>query len=119
MLKAVKMRYKVVVLKSFTENLDKIAEWFRENVGAYSAKNFEIKVWNALKILETNPKLYNLYPYSDKGYRRLVVGNYLVFYIVYDETATVKVHQILHGSADIQKHLNAPYKNDDELLRSL
>ena len=107
MLKAVKMRYKVVVLKSFTENLDNIAEWFRENVGAYSAKNFEIKVWNALKILETNPKLYNLYPYSDKGYRRLVVGNYLVFYIPDRLSRIVTVLRVMYGGRDVDKQLDS------------
>ena len=51
------------------------------------------------------------YPYScpvyedDPDYRKLVVGDYLVFYLVNEEAKIVEVHRILHGSLDISKHL--------------
>jgi plasmid stabilization system protein ParE len=51
------------------------------------------------------------YPYScpeyedDPDYRRLVVGDYLVFYKVNEDDKTIEVHRILHGSQNIQKQL--------------
>jgi len=51
------------------------------------------------------------YPYScpiyedDSDYRKLVVGDYLVFYMVNEEAKIVEVHRILHGSRDLSQHL--------------
>jgi len=51
------------------------------------------------------------YPYScpkyedDPDYRKLVVGDYLVFYMLNEDAKIVEVHRILHGSRDISQHL--------------
>jgi addiction module RelE/StbE family toxin len=51
------------------------------------------------------------YPYScpvyedDPDYRKLVVGEYLVFYTVDENTKIVKIHRLLHGSRDISQHM--------------
>jgi len=53
------------------------------------------------------------YPYScpvyedDPDYRRLVVGDYLVFYTVEDNAKIVEIHSIFHGSRDIGQHLES------------
>ena len=47
------------------------------------------------------------FPYScptyeeDPDYRVLVVGDYLVFYMVNEDKKTVDIHRIFHGSQDI------------------
>ena len=52
------------------------------------------------------------FPYScpeyedDPDYRKLVVGDYLVFYMVNEDAKIVEVHRIFHGSRDISRHLN-------------
>ena len=51
------------------------------------------------------------YPYScpvyedDPDYRRLVVEDYLVFYMIVENVKRVEIHRILHGSCDIGQHL--------------
>ena len=53
------------------------------------------------------------YPYScpvyedDPDYRKLVVGDYLVFYMVVENAKRVEIHRILHGSRDISQHLES------------
>jgi len=53
------------------------------------------------------------YPYScpvyedDPDYRRLVVEDYLVFYMIVESAKRVEIHRILHGSRDIGQHLES------------
>jgi addiction module RelE/StbE family toxin len=39
----------------------------------------------------------------DHDFRKLVVGDYLVFYMVYDDTNTVEIHRILRASWNIRQ----------------
>lgn len=51
------------------------------------------------------------FPYScreyedDPDYRVLVVGDYLVFYMVDEDAKFVEIHHIFHSSQDISQHL--------------
>jgi plasmid stabilization system protein ParE len=54
--------------------------------------------------LKTHP--YSCPVYEDvPDYRKLVVGDYLVFYIVNEDAKIVEIHRIFHGSRDIRQHL--------------
>ena len=52
------------------------------------------------------------FPYScqvyedDTDYRRLVVRDYLVFYMINEDKKTVYIHRIFHGSQDIDSQLH-------------
>jgi plasmid stabilization system protein ParE len=48
-----------------------------------------------------------LYPKYEKRrrFRKMVIGNYLVFYVVDEDTKTVEIHRIFHGSRDVPQHL--------------
>ena len=52
------------------------------------------------------------YPYScpvyegDPDYRRLVVDDFLVFYMVRENPKSIEIHRIFHGSQDISRQLN-------------
>jgi len=54
--------------------------------------------------LKTHPYSCPIYE-DDPDYRKLVVGDYLVFYMVNEGSKIVEVHRILHGSRDISQHL--------------
>ena len=54
--------------------------------------------------LKENPYLYPEYP-ENTAYRRMLVGNYIVFYKVNDTEKQIDVYHILRASWDLQKHL--------------
>jgi addiction module RelE/StbE family toxin len=69
-----------------------------------TAKRFFALLKKKINRLKTYP--YSCPIYEDfPDYRKLVVGDYLVFYIVHEETNTIEVHRILHGSRDISQIL--------------
>jgi len=84
----------------------------REHIKAYlsqfypgTLKKFFILLKKKTIRLKTFP--YSCPEYEDvSDYRKLVVGDYLVFYIVNEDLKTVDIHRILHGSRDIRQHLN-------------
>ncbi|MDR2599925.1 MAG: type II toxin-antitoxin system RelE/ParE family toxin [Oscillospiraceae bacterium] len=69
-----------------------------------TAKRFFTLLKKKISRLKTHP--YSCPVYEDvPDYRKLVVGNYLVFYVVSENKEIVEVHRILHGSRDISQHL--------------
>jgi len=52
------------------------------------------------------------HPYScpiyqdDPDYRKLVVGDYLVFYMIDEASKTIEIHRIFHGSQNIENELS-------------
>jgi plasmid stabilization system protein ParE len=54
--------------------------------------------------LAENPKMYPVYS-PKPGYRKAVVGKYIVFYTVDDENKRVEISRILRGSWDIKKYI--------------
>jgi plasmid stabilization system protein ParE len=59
----------------------------------------------SITVLEEHPYAYEKYEHND-SYRRIVVMEYLVFYKVKDESNTVEIHRILHGSRNIKHFLD-------------
>jgi len=55
--------------------------------------------------LVDNPYFYSVYlPMPE--YRRFTVRNYIGFYKIIEESSTVEIHRILHGSRDVVSALN-------------
>ena len=54
--------------------------------------------------IKTNPHIAQAYPDNPK-FRRLVVGDYLVFYVVNEDKKTVEIRRILHGSQDSEHYI--------------
>lgn len=63
------------------------------------------------KKVQTNRLWSRDFPYScpiyedDPDYRTLVVGDYLVFYMVNEDDKIVEIHRIFHGSKDTKQQL--------------
>jgi len=70
-----------------------------------TAKRFFSLLKKKTAILKTYPESCPVYE-DDTGYRKLVVGDYLVFYMIDDNEKMVEIHRILHGSMDINQHLD-------------
>ena len=54
--------------------------------------------------LKDNPYLYPVYP-DRTDYRRMFVGNYIVFYKVNEAEKKIDIYRILRASWDLSKHL--------------
>ena len=61
--------------------------------------NFMKKLKRSASLLENMPYIGTMY----KGYHRLIVDDYLVFYKVDDVLKIVEIYRVIHGSKDIQE----------------
>ena len=96
-------KYKVVFLAAADQNLLDIDEYlsrFYQNTAADFFEALDKKIL----LLQDMPYIGAEFAH-DKKYRRLVVGNYVVFYIVDEERHIVEIHRILHGAQDAAQHL--------------
>jgi plasmid stabilization system protein ParE len=82
-----------------------------EDIEAYLSQYDESAVKRFFALLKKKIAILKDFPYScpvyedDPDYRKLVVGDYLVFYMVDEDAKTVEIHRIFHGSRDIKRHL--------------
>ena len=83
----------------------------RDDIKIYLSQYYESTVNKFFTLLKEKTARLKRYPYScpvyedDPDYRRLVVGDYLVFYMVDELSKTVEIHRIFHGSRDIRQNL--------------
>jgi plasmid stabilization system protein ParE len=84
----------------------------RAEIRTYLIQYYESTVRMFFALLKKKISRLKEFPYScpiyedDPDYRRMVVGDYLVFYMVNDDDKTVEIHRIFHGSQNISQHLN-------------
>jgi toxin ParE1/3/4 len=93
-------KYEVRLLRVAEEDLTDIIVYIaadRPTVAAKLANRFNQK----LSVLSDNPRIGSI-PKEDSlaqlGYRYLVIENYLIFYVIEDQT--IYVHRIIHGARD-------------------
>lgn len=101
-------KYKLRYLPLALADLLDIAAYIRENLHAPQAATELIdKLGVAISRLERFP--HSGHPYvSGKlqdSYRRLVVGNYLIFYVVNEEEGIVEIRRIMYGKRYYDKLL--------------
>jgi plasmid stabilization system protein ParE len=91
--------YKVFLLKRATLDIDEIAHYLSQfypgTVGRF-LEGFE----KALGILEENPYIYGVYTEKPQ-YHRMIIGDYLVFYKIFENAKTVRVYRVLHGRRNL------------------
>ena len=95
------MEFKVEFLPGADRNLITIDEYLSKFYPSTPVKFFS-ELDKKLQLLREQPYMCPKYLHNDK-YRRLIVGDYLLFYIVNDEEQEIVIHRILHGSQDITK----------------
>lgn len=96
-------KYKVVFLPAADKNLVDIDNYLNQFY-PNTAANFFSKLDKKISHLQTNPYTGAIY-ICNENYRKLTVGDYLVFYVVDEKKNTVEVHRVLHGSRDTVRHL--------------
>ena len=98
------MKYQVKYLPDTVTDREEIRKYlaqFYKN----TAKTFFALLRKKISYLKDFPYSCPTYEY-DIDYRKLVVGDYLVFYMVDEDSKTVEIHRIFHGTQDIKQHLN-------------
>jgi len=97
------MKYKIKYLPDVVTD--------RDEIKMYLSQYYESTVRNFFDLLREKITRLKEYPYScpayehDPDYRKLVVGDYLVFYMVNEPDKTVEIHRIFHGTQDVRRHL--------------
>ena len=97
------MKYNLTYLPGANRNLLEIDEYLSQFYPSTPAKFFS-ELDEKIELLKEHPYMCPKYIYNEK-YRRLVVGDYLLFYTVDDDNNEILIHRILHGSQDITQHL--------------
>lgn len=99
-----KEKRKVAVSEYFTEDLKSVYEHGEEIFGEAAAKSFvsEIfsRIWTLDETWSHHPECRHLST-SDKRYRNIIIGSYLIIYRV--RPNRILVLRILHGHSSIAK----------------
>ncbi|MCL2546437.1 MAG: type II toxin-antitoxin system RelE/ParE family toxin [Oscillospiraceae bacterium] len=66
--------------------------------------NFFVLLRKKLDLLKNSPYAAQIY-IKRPSYRRLVVGDYAVFYKVNEDKALIQIYRMIHGSRDIERQL--------------
>ncbi len=94
------MGYSIEYLPEAEADIDAILEhlsgYYRDTAG-----KFYRTLQHKIGLLADNPYMAAKWE-DDPDFRRLVVGDYLVFYMVHDEVHTVEVHRVLRASWNIK-----------------
>ena len=97
------MSYSIKYLASADQDLCDIADYLSRFYESTFKKFMAVFEESILRLTET-PFMYEEF-HDDSYYRRMVVGDYLIFYHVDDEKCVVEIHRVLHGSRDIKRYI--------------
>ena len=100
----INMTFEVKYSERAINDLDEIIGYISDKLfGPKSAEKFYEAVKEKLELLSEYPYMYPLY-HDDKlrseGYRFAVIGNYLMFYLVDDDSSIVNIARILYRKLD-------------------
>jgi toxin ParE1/3/4 len=95
-----KTKYSVLIYPTAENDLIEMKDYF-ENKLKTTVNNLFEKFDRQVDLIEDNPFIYPLVkdPYLNQlGYRMIPVDNFLLFYIISDNT--VQIHRFLYGKRD-------------------
>jgi plasmid stabilization system protein ParE len=88
-------KYRIKLHKRAFKDIDSIFEYIAlEKLSPENAKGQTDRIWNALKTLDTFPESHqerNEGRYAGKGYRQLLIDNYIAIFRIDENTRTVYV----------------------------
>jgi len=98
------MAYNIRYLPVAEQDLYDVAEYLSQFY-ADTFKRFMATLEKSICSLADTPLMYEEY-HDDPFYRRMVVGDYLVFYHVDEAKHIVEIHRVLHGSRDVRQYID-------------
>ena len=84
----------------------------REEIKSYLSQFYKGTSKRFFALLKTKISMLKNFPLScpayegNSRYRKLVVGDYLVFYVVHENAKVVEIHYIIHGSRNLTNLLD-------------
>ena len=103
------MAYKVKITESADRDLDEILTYIAESLAnPKAATDFADTLNERYATLEHHPLMFELSRnkrLANMGYRRFVVGSYVVLYLVDDVRQEVTIARIFYGRRDYEKHI--------------
>ena len=101
-----KNNYSLKLTPKATEDLDKIYSYiFQELYAERAAKDLLEKIETSIMRLQDFPFSCNYVTdefLRKKGYRKLIIDNYIAFYLIYEEAQQVIIMRVLYGRQKYQ-----------------
>lgn len=103
------MAYKLSITNNAAAELDDILSYLSKYLdNSAAASDFLDKVEESFHRLSDNPKIYQLCDHRDfkeKGYRKVVIKNYIMIYRVDETTSTVYILHFFYGRRNYYEYL--------------
>lgn len=101
------MHYKILLTQSFENDLDNTLSYITTKLlNRIAANNLLKKTKETIDMLTDNPSAFPVYHGTSNikyDYRYILVGNYIIFYRIDEETKTVYIMRFLYSGQDIEK----------------
>ena len=98
------MKYKAKYLITAKHDREAIKVYL-DQFSSTAAKKLFDRIRSRIEYVKENPYMCEVYKRRPQ-FRKMVVGDYLVFYKVNEDESMVEVHHIFHGMTDIEHHLH-------------
>jgi addiction module RelE/StbE family toxin len=96
------MQYKVKFLEIAKQDKNQIKHYLQKFYPG-TPKRFIEKLKECINNIKEMPYMYPVYEYF-QDYRKIVVGNYLVFYTINEEKKIIEIQRILPGVWDLSRY---------------
>lgn len=101
------MSWQVLYTKRANEDLQNIYRYIAEELKVPdTAQKLTVKIMDKIDTLNEMPKrnpLYNKEPWKSRGLRKLIIDNFIAFYLTNENQNQVIILAIMYGGRDIDK----------------
>ena len=102
-------KYKLKITLAASEDLENIYRYIKNNLkSGVAAKNLIVKISEKLKSIPDFPYMYELSRDNvlcQKGYRKVVINNYVALYLVDEKRKFIIISRIFYGSMNYEAHI--------------
>ena len=99
------MAFRIEFSQQAEYDLNEIVRYMNDELfNPQAAERFYQAVGEKLELLREQPYIFPLYhdeKLSAEGYHFVVIDNYLMFYLIDDDTSIVNIARLLYGKRDI------------------
>ena len=92
------MAFKIEYISTFYRDVMEVVSHLEEY--PQKAKRIFEKLDNKLPNLTMYPEMYPVYP-DFPEFRRFIVEDYLVFYVVNEQDGIIEIHRLIYGGMDV------------------
>ena len=102
-------KYKILLSIKAKNDLKNITSYIKNNLQEPNiAKKYAEKIKEKIKMLEYNPQKFSVIDTETKNnfiIRKLVIKNYIAFYIINEKDKIVSIDRILYGASNWQNKI--------------